>query len=406
MSTKKNNVAININHVSKSFRLPHERYSGLKQRALNHKRGKGFETQEVLNDISFDIQKGEFFGIVGRNGSGKSTLLKLMAGIYSPERGGITVNGTLVPFIELGVGFNPELTGRENIYLSGSLLGFSRKDMEAKYDAIVEFAELERFMDQKLKNYSSGMQVRLAFSIAIRAEGDILLLDEVLAVGDSAFQQKCLNYFNQLKREKKTVILVSHGMASVERFCDRALLLEQGKIVKMGSSVEIAELYESLFLDDANKKSSQNTKSSKQNSNAKIALDAYITLDDKKVTAVAANKRFTINLELVSKVNLDSANIGINIRDDLERVVFSTDTRMKVGEIALRNGEKKKIKITIDNYYTNGNYTVDAHVVNEGSTDDKVLIRCKGITEFQVKGIIMHAHSLFHPDYKTEVESL
>src|SRR5690606_31573026 len=150
-----------------------------------------YEKQQVLKNISFEIKKGEFVGIVGRNGSGKSTLLKLLAGIYSPDKGSIEVNGKLVPFIELGVGFNPELTGRENVFLNGALLGFNRKEMQAMYKDIVEFAELERFMDQKLKNYSSGMQVRLAFSIAIRAQSDILLIDEVLAVGDAAFQQKC-----------------------------------------------------------------------------------------------------------------------------------------------------------------------------------------------------------------------
>jgi ABC-2 type transport system ATP-binding protein len=237
-----------VKNLHKSFKLPHEQHSGIKQRIINIFKGvKGYEIQKVLDDVSFEIQKGEFFGIVGRNGSGKSTLLKLLASIYVPDKGMIKVNGSLTPFIELGVGFNPELTGRENIFLNGALLGFSRKEMEFMYDDIVGFAELHDFMDQKLKNYSSGMQVRLAFSIAIRAKGDILLLDEVLAVGDEAFQRKCYDYFTQLKDEKKTVVLVTHDMSAVERFCNRAILIENGHIKKIGTSADVAKYYRELF---------------------------------------------------------------------------------------------------------------------------------------------------------------
>ena len=194
--SEENQIAIKVEAVGKTFRLPHEKTSSIKSALISGwRKSRSYEKQHALEDISFEIKKGEFFGIVGRNGSGKSTLLKLLAGIYSPSKGSIQINGTLTPFIELGVGFNPELTGRENVFLNGALLGFNRKRMQTMYSDIVKFAELERFMDQKLKNYSSGMQVRLAFSIAIRAESDILLIDEVLAVGDSAFQQKCYNYF-------------------------------------------------------------------------------------------------------------------------------------------------------------------------------------------------------------------
>ena len=174
-------------------------------------------------------------------------MLKILAGIYYPEKGEVTINGNLVPFIELGVGFNPELTGRENVYMNGALLGFSNKEMDAMYDDIWEFAELKDFQDQKLKNYSSGMQVRLAFSIAIRARGDILLLDEVLAVGDAAFQQKCNNYFASLKDKNQTVILVTHSMENVRKFCDRAILLENGKIIKDGDPNKIADAYLKLW---------------------------------------------------------------------------------------------------------------------------------------------------------------
>ncbi len=240
-------VAISVQNLHKSFKLPTERAWGLKQAIFNRLKGiKGYKEQKVLNGISFDIHKNEFVGIVGRNGSGKSTLLKTLAKIYFPEKGTITINGNLIPFIELGVGFNPDLTGRENIYLNGALLGFSNKEMDTMYEDIVEFAELGDFMDQKLKNYSSGMQVRLAFSIAIRAKGDILLLDEVLAVGDAAFQKKCNDYFTEIKG-KQTVILVTHSMDNIRKFCNRAILIEKGKILLDDNPQKVAKAYENLW---------------------------------------------------------------------------------------------------------------------------------------------------------------
>lgn len=240
-------VAIKVTNLHKSFRLPTEKAAGLKQAIFNRLKGvKGYKEQKVLKGLNFEIKDGEFVGIIGRNGSGKSTLLKLLAGIYVPEKGKVEINGNLVPFIELGVGFNPELTGRENVYLNGALLGFSNKEMDEMYDEIVEFAELGDFMDQKLKNYSSGMQVRLAFSIAIRARGDILILDEVLAVGDAAFQNKCNDYFASL-HGNQTVVLVTHSMENVRKFCDRAILIEKGKIVKEGDPDVVADAYLDLW---------------------------------------------------------------------------------------------------------------------------------------------------------------
>lgn len=240
-------VAVRVKNLHKSFKLPTERAWGLKQAIFNRLRGiKGYKKQQVLHGLDFEVKKGEFLGIVGRNGSGKSTLLKVMSGIYVPDKGDVEVFGTLVPFIELGVGFNPELTGRENIYLNGALLGFSNAEVDEMYDEIVSFAELKDFMDQKLKNYSSGMQVRLAFSIAIRARGDILVLDEVLAVGDAAFQKKCNDYFESL-HGNQTVILVTHSMENVEKFCDRAILIEHGKIACEGDPKKVAKAYKDLW---------------------------------------------------------------------------------------------------------------------------------------------------------------
>lgn len=243
-----NEIAISVKNLYKSFNLPTEQAFGLKQAIFNRLRGiKGYKEQKVLKDLNFEIKKGEFVGIVGRNGSGKSTLLKILAGIYYPDKGDIVINGNLIPFIELGVGFNPELTGRENVYLNGALLGFSNEEMDAMYNDIWKFAELEQFQDQKLKNYSSGMQVRLAFSIAIRANGNILLLDEVLAVGDAAFQQKCNEYFKTLKDKKQTVILVTHSMDNVTKFCTRGILIENGKIIQDGNPKEVAKTYTEML---------------------------------------------------------------------------------------------------------------------------------------------------------------
>lgn len=242
-----NPIAISVKNLHKSFRLPTERAWGLKQAIFNRIKGiKGYKELHVLNSISFDIHQNEFVGIVGRNGSGKSTLLKTLAKIYFPEKGSVEINGTIVPFIELGVGFNPDLTARENVYLNGALLGFSNKEMDNMYDEIVDFAELREFMDQKLKNFSSGMNVRLAFSIAIRAKGDILLLDEVLAVGDAAFQQKCANYFASIKG-KQTVILVTHSMENVRKYCSRAILIENGKITLDSDPDTVAKAYKNLW---------------------------------------------------------------------------------------------------------------------------------------------------------------
>lgn len=238
-------TVLKVEHVAKSFRLPTEQASGLKQAVINWTKGiSGYKVQHVLRDINFEVKEGDFFGVVGRNGSGKSTLLKLISGIYMPDQGSISVDGKLVSFIELGVGFNPELTGRENVYLNGALLGFSQEEIDAMYDDIVEFSELSEFMDQKLKNYSSGMQVRLAFAVAIKAKGDILVLDEVLAVGDEAFQRKCDNFFTEVKQDPtKTVILVTHSMDSVKKYCNKAILIKDGEIIASGNQDDVADRY-------------------------------------------------------------------------------------------------------------------------------------------------------------------
>ena len=237
-------IAVKVDHVSKYFKLPTEATNSLRTALVNRFKGiKGYKEQHVLKDISFEVEKGDFFGILGRNGSGKSTLLKIISEIYVPEKGTVTIDGKLVSFIELGVGFNPELTGRENVYMNGAMLGFSTAEIDAMYDDIVDFAELHEFMNQKLKNYSSGMQVRLAFSVAIKAQRDILILDEVLAVGDEAFQRKCNDYFQERKKSGKTTILVTHDMGAVKKYCNKAVLIENGLVKAIGDPFDVSDQY-------------------------------------------------------------------------------------------------------------------------------------------------------------------
>jgi ABC-type polysaccharide/polyol phosphate transport system ATPase subunit len=237
------NVAVRASGVSKSFLLPHQQRTTLKEHFLHPFRQVTYEHQRALIDISFEIERGEFFAIVGPNGSGKSTLLKLLAGIYRQDAGTIEVNGLLSPFIELGVGFNPELNARDNVRINGTLLGLSPKEIDSRFDDIIAFAELERFVDQQLKNYSSGMQLRLAYSVAIQVNFDLLLCDEVLAVGDEGFQEKCLDTFRHFREENKTVILVTHDLSIVEEFADRALLLEAGVVQQVGSPHDVVARY-------------------------------------------------------------------------------------------------------------------------------------------------------------------
>ncbi len=236
-------VRIDTSNVSKGFLLPHQRVSTMKAHFINPFHRKTYERQEVLRQISFAVKRGEWIGIVGRNGSGKSTLLKIIAGIYVPDAGRVITEGVIIPFLELGVGFNGELTARENIFLNGIILGMSRSEVKEKFNAIVAFAELERFLDQKLKNFSSGMQLRLAFSIAIQAEGDIYLLDEVLAVGDFAFQKKSYEQFAKMKQAGKTVLFVSHDAASINALCEKTLWLKNGVIAEFGPSAEVTACY-------------------------------------------------------------------------------------------------------------------------------------------------------------------
>ncbi|NTW14925.1 MAG: ABC transporter ATP-binding protein [Candidatus Moranbacteria bacterium] len=237
-------IAISVKNVSKTFRIPHEKVSSIRGAFVGALKGKRtFEEFKALDDVSFEVKKGEFFGIIGRNGSGKSTLLKILAGIYEADKGTVRTNGLISPFLELGIGFNPELSGRDNIYLNATVLGMTKKQIDEKFDSIVEFSELGRFIDQKLKNYSSGMQVRLAFSVSIHANRDILLMDEVLAVGDEEFQRKCISQFELYKQQGRTVVLVSHDLDAIREHCDKVLLLRSGIVADIGGPTRVLSGY-------------------------------------------------------------------------------------------------------------------------------------------------------------------
>ncbi len=348
-----------INNLTKSFKIPLEASSGIKQKLINLLKGrKGYRVFTPLKDIDFTINEGDFFGIVGRNGSGKSTLLKTIAGIYTPNSGSVEVGGSLVPFIELGVGFNPELTGRENVFLNGALLGFSHDEMEAMYDKIVDFAELGDFMEERLKNYSSGMQVRLAFSIAIRAHADILLLDEVLAVGDEAFQKKCYAYFDKLKREKRTVILVTHDMSAVERFCNKAVFIEDGKVKMIGKPYRIAAAYSRSNIKSYNES---------EGLDEQISDDFDITLrgsDGNEQTVYEYNETMTVELEWQQT---GVKHVGVAIFRENGEYVYGPNTYQEKVKIA----GKSRATYTVQLNLNEGSYFIKAGLM--GADDTKTI---------------------------------
>ncbi len=355
-------IAISVNGVYKDFSYSSARVSSVKNifTGLFKSSSDETKTQHALKNINFNIKKGEFFGIVGRNGSGKSTLLKIIAGIYQPTKGSVAVKGKLVPFIELGVGFNPELTGRENVYLNGAMLGFSDKEVDKFYDEVVEFAELEKFMDKRLKNYSSGMQVRLAFSMAIRAKADILLVDEVLAVGDADFQRKCFSYFKQLKANKKTVIFVTHDMGSVREYCDRAMLINNNKIEAVGNPQNISRKYALLFMEKASEHAKKGNGKRFGNGDVKIVKTKTIVKED------------LIEITVNAKVNkvTESMQYGIHIMGEDGAEITAMNNRMLCLPDIMQLNEGDGVSITwrIMNIFNDGSYFVMLTLV-DGETN-------------------------------------
>jgi ABC-2 type transport system ATP-binding protein len=358
-------IAISVKNVSKDFLLPHQKTSSIKDvfiRPIQALRGtKKIDVQHALRDISFDVKEGEFFGIVGRNGSGKSTLLKILAEIYQPTSGEVSVKGRLVPFIELGVGFNPELTGRENVYLSGALNGFSEKEIDDMYDDIVEFAELGPFMDQKLKNYSSGMQVRLAFSVATRSEADILVLDEILAVGDEAFQRKCDQFFRRIKKDKtKTVVLVTHSMDAVRRFCDRALLIHDSNVKMIGSTEDVTNQY----TEDNYQRSDQKKPAGKEAGLSERVPFFKVTSGSKRVLSSKDELVFDIEYEIADETPV---RVFISIVDKKRNVPI-----LAIGtEPIAKKGRNKLTYVFPLGYYNDCDLLVNA-VLDEADTEERI----------------------------------
>ena len=375
--------AIKLDNVSKSFKLPHEKNSTLKGAVVNFAK-RGYELQHVFTNLSLTVPKGEFLGILGRNGSGKSTLLKTLSGIYSSDSGTITINGKLTPFIELGVGFNPELSGRDNVYLNGALLGFSRKEIDVIYSDIVSFAELEKFMDQKLKNYSSGMQVRLAFSIAIRADTDILVLDEVLAVGDEAFQRKCYDYFNELKLKGKTVILVTHDMSAVKRFCTKAMVIDKGQIIFEGDTESATTVYRDLNLEGSKRTLAQSNRAKIKKTNSILGVK---TTDDKYVdkNTFKPNEKIRINAEI--KINAKIKDPAVQFWFNNPGGTAITSVKISTDELRKQQSdlhEKMNVSWLLDGIFNDGMYLVTVEI-SDGKTGEVYEV-LKEVCEFGVVG--------------------
>jgi ABC-2 type transport system ATP-binding protein len=375
--------AIKLDNVSKSFKLPHEKNTTLKGAVVNFAK-RGYELQHVFTNLSLTVPKGEFLGILGRNGSGKSTLLKTLSGIYSSDSGTITINGKLTPFIELGVGFNPELSGRDNVYLNGALLGFSRKEIDLIYSDIVSFAELEKFMDQKLKNYSSGMQVRLAFSIAIRADTDILVLDEVLAVGDEAFQRKCYDYFNELKLRGKTVILVTHDMSAVKRFCTKAMVIDKGRIIYEGDTEGATTVYRDLNLEGSKRTLAQSNRAKIKKTSSILGIK---TTDDKYVekNTFKPNEKIRINAEI--KISNKIKHPAIQFWFNNPGGTAITSVKISTKELLKQQSnlyEKMTVSWLLDGIFNDGMYLITAEISD--SETGEVYEVLKEVCEFGVVG--------------------
>ena len=363
--------AVEVRELHKRFAIPHRRYSTLKERVLHPFATRTFEELNAVNDVSFSIQPGEFFGIVGRNGSGKSTLLKCLAGIYRTDRGDAIVRGRLSPFIELGVGFNPELTARDNVLINAVMLGLTRKQARERFDEIIAFGELEDFLDLKLKNYSSGMSVRLAFSVAIQVDADVLLIDEVLAVGDAAFQHKCFNEFERLKAAGKTIVFVTHDMNSVERFCDRALLLERGRMVSVDKPGVIARAYNELNFGRVRPDLTAPPPEAVPRDDdgglgpAEIADAWFEDQHGNRVASALYGQPLTMCADVRFRTPITDPHFAFYLRNEARHIVLA-GTSGSLGEPtgAFAAGERVLVRIAVGNWFTSGIYELTPSVIH------------------------------------------
>jgi ABC-type polysaccharide/polyol phosphate transport system ATPase subunit len=366
-------AAISLSQVSKQFILPHQRYHTLKERALHPFRARTFDVLQAVDDVSLDVRAGEFFGIVGRNGSGKSTLLKCLAGIYRIDSGSLDIRGRLSPFIELGVGFNPELPARDNVIINAIMLGLTRAEALARFDDIVAFAELEEFIDLKLKNYSSGMHIRLAFSVAIQVDADIVLIDEVLAVGDAAFQQKCFDEFVRLKAEGRTIVFVTHDMGAVQRFCDRAMLLERGRIVDVSDPETIARKYNELNFRRVREeaRTAGGPEILRRAPVAEIATAVFESADGEVLVTAPQGKPCVVRAEVRFHAATSNPIFAIALRSEAGQPVFASSTKadeIETGEFGA--GDTATVTFRFDNWLAPGRYRLSATVARDGIGDD------------------------------------
>jgi len=364
--------AVVVDGVSKTFALPHERVHTLKERALHPLRRTRTDTLHALRDVSFAVEPGEFFGIVGRNGSGKSTLLKCMAAIYSTDRGKIYIDGRLSAFIELGVGFSMDLPARDNVIINATMLGLSPREARRRFDAVVEFAELGEFVDLKLKNYSSGMLVRLAFAVMIQVDADILLIDEVLAVGDAAFQQKCFDEFVRIREAHKTILLVTHDMGAVHRFCDRALLLERGRVVAVDDPDVIGNRYLELNFsatarDDAEHQRDLGSTERMGDGSAEILHAWFENEAGKRATVLPAGGRCSFAARVRFIASVDDPLFGVVLQNDRRDIILAASTLWSnptPGRFA--PGQEVDYRISFENLLVPGRYEATPAVARQG----------------------------------------
>jgi ABC-type polysaccharide/polyol phosphate transport system ATPase subunit len=400
--------AVLVSHAAKQFRRPQEATHTLKERALHPFRRSRIESLEALRDVSFAVQPGEFFGVVGRNGSGKSTLLKCLAGIYRLDRGTIHVDGRMATFIELGVGFNPELAARDNIVLNGIMLGLTPREARRRYEMVLDFAELREFEDLKLKNYSSGMHVRLAFSVAIQVDADILLIDEVLAVGDAAFQQKCFDVFAQMRSAGRTILFVTHDMGSVQHFCDRALLLERGELTMIGDPRDVANHY--LELNFGRGQSDQPADSraaelgQRPGSHDARIVEAWVEDESgARVDTCRQGGTYTYACLVEFVRDVEEPAFTLVFRNDVDQDVLVTSTvydQVAAGRFA--TGERAVFSVTLECRFATGRYKTTAIVAHRGAGGD-VIDRWDGVTSFLVMGPV-HTGGMVDLPYRTRVE--
>jgi len=345
-------LAIQVEDLHKSFRIPTHRVDSLKERAVRPFSSRDYRQLHALDGVSFEVRQGEFFGIVGRNGSGKSTLLKLLASIYRADAGTIRMAGRLAPFIELGVGFNHDLTARENVVLNGVMMGLTPKEMRRRLDAVIEFAELGEFADLKLKNYSSGMLVRLAFSVMMEADADVLLIDEVLAVGDASFQQKCADAFHDMKAAGKTIVLVTHEMATVETYCHRAMLISDGQIQHIGDPGEVGREYLRLNFEGRG----THAKTTSATDDLRL-LDAWLERPGgERAKNFESGEEIAVVAEVEMLVGSPAVHIGFTLvnEDGVGVFQFSTVTEESAGP--LLPGNRVRVVNRIENLLTPGHY--------------------------------------------------